>query len=519
MRAPTLLVCLLAQTIAFTNVNVVPMTENRVLRDQVVLVEGERIRAIGAADSVAIPEDARRIDGEGGYLIPGLIDLHAHVEHGGMPLYALNGVTTVLLAGDGFPGLEMREQAKSGALLPGIVACGPYMTDVRDPAAAKRLVEEQKRDGYDCIKIYDDIDVAALPVLVNSARELGLLSIGHIPRNLTWQQMLTAKPDAIAHLEEFLYSPVDIGDDHIIVGQMVQNDIAVITTLNCYDVITRQVADLETQLDRGEVRYMSPMFTRTWEVPYNTRHRNIKRSAVANLRRLLAFQKGLGKKLHDAGGRVLMGTDGGGPPFVFPGWSASDELRQLVSMGMTPYDALRAATANGAKFLRREDIGTIEAGKTADLVLLRGDPLRDIGNVDLRMGVMLRGRWLDQEAIRALLERTAATNDLEHEMLRILGASGIDAALRFARTQVLPERDLIELGYFHLKVKKDVPAAVKLFRFVAEQHPRSWNAHDSLGEALLAAGDRAGALASYRKALELEPRNRAAQKAIDELTP
>lgn len=282
---------------------------------------------------------------------------------------------------------------------------------MKDPIEAKRIVEEQKAAGYPCIKIYSDIDAAALPVLIDTARQNGLLSIAHIPRNLTWQQMLAAKPDAIAHLEEFLYSPVDVGDDHIIVGQMVQNDIAVITTLTCYDVITRQVADLETQLARPQLRYLSPQVTRMWEAPHNTRHKYIKRTEVTNLRRLLAFQKGLAKKLHDAGARVLVGTDGGGVPFVFNGWSMSDELRQLVSAGLTPYDALRAATANPAKFLRRDDIGTIEVGKAADLILLRGDPLRDIDNIDMRAGVMLRGRWLDQAAIRAELERLAAANE------------------------------------------------------------------------------------------------------------
>jgi cytosine/adenosine deaminase-related metal-dependent hydrolase len=482
MRTLMLQVCLLT---AFVNVQVVPMTENRVLRNQVVIVDEKegRIRAIGPAESTAIPEGARTIDGENGFLIPGLIDLHAHLMHGGVPLFVANGVTTILLAGDGSDGLVLRERAAAGELAPSVFACGPSITNVKTAADAERIVDEQKRDGYDCIKIYDDIAAEALPALVDAARKRGLLSIGHIPRNLTWQQMLAAKPDAIAHLEEFLYSPVDTGDDWIIVGQMAQNEIAVITTLSCYDTITRQVADLEAQFQRREMRYLSPLFTRTWERQYN-RYRGMKIANIPNMRRLLAFQKGLAKKLNAAGVRVLAGTDGGGVPFVLPGWSMSDELRQLVSSGLEPYDALRAATANAAKFIRRDDAGTIEVGKVADLVLLRGDPIRDIDNVDLRAGVMLRGRWLDQKAIRELLDRTAATNEIERELLRILDANGIDAALRFARKNEMPERDLIELGYFYLKVRKDTHTAVKLFRLVVEQHPGSRDAQESLAEAL-----------------------------------
>ncbi len=353
--------------VAFTNVHVVPMTENRVLRNHVVVVDNGRIVSVSTAANAVIPPDATRIDGQNGFLIPGLIDLHAHLGDGEAEQFAANGVTTILLAGDGDSGLALRDAKRDNA--PAVVACGDSITGVATPADAERLVAEQKAAGYDCIKIYNDIAPAALPALVDAARKREMLSIAHIPRNLTWQQMLAAKPDAIAHLEEFLYSPVEMGDDYIIVGQLVQHDIAVISTLTTYDRITRHVAANK---------------------PYLT----IKIENVPNMRRLLAFQKSLAKTLHDAGGKVLAGTDAGGPPFVLPGLSMSDELRQLVSAGLTPYDALRAATANAAKFLRRPDLGTIAPGSIADLVLLRGNPLSDIDNVDLRAGVMLRGKWL-----------------------------------------------------------------------------------------------------------------------------
>lgn len=378
MRTLMPVVCLLvsliaaAEPVAFVNVNVVPMTEKRVLRNQVVIVDEGRIQAIGAKDATEIPANATRVDGQGGYLIPGLVDLHAHLQKNDPSLFVPNGVTTILIAGDGDTGLAYRAKAAAGELVPPVVACGPSIVGVKTPAEAERAVKEQKAAGYDCIKIYDDIEAAALPALVDMARKNGMLSIGHIPRNLTWQQMLAAKPDAIAHLEEFLYSPVEEGDDHIIVGQMLKNDIAVISTLTCYDQITREVAAGHD-------------------------YQGIRIGAVPNMRRLLGFQKGLARSLHEAGARVLAGTDAGGPAFIVPGASMSDELRLLVSAGFEPYDALRAATAEAAKFLRRTDIGTIEPGKVADLVLLRGDPLRDIENVDLRAGVMLRGKWLPAE--------------------------------------------------------------------------------------------------------------------------
>lgn len=403
MRTLMLSVCLAvaamatAEPIALVNVHVIPMTANRVLRDHVVVVEAGRIRSVGPRDATTIPENATTIDGEGGFLIPGLIDLHAHLGHGGESLFVLNGVTTVLLAGDGVRSIE-------GALAPNVVACGPSIVGVKTAAEAEKVVEAQKTAGFDCIKIYDEIDAEALQPLVHAARKRNMLSIAHIPRNLTWQQMLAAKPDAIAHLEEFLYSPVDVGEDHVIVGRMLAGDIAVISTLTTYDVITRQVADLETMFERGENAYIAADHKNDWTRDRN-RYRGIQQKQLPKMRRLLVFQKDLARMLSSAGGRVLAGTDAGGPPFVIPGFSMTDELRLLVSAGLAPYDALRAATVEAARFLKRDELGTIEAGKAADLVLLRGDPLRDIDNVALRAGVMVRGRWLDAAAIGAELDR------------------------------------------------------------------------------------------------------------------
>lgn len=408
MRSLMLSVCLAvaaigaAEPVALVNVHVIPMTGNRVLRDHVVVVEEDRIRAVGPRDAIAIPANAMTIDGEGGFLIPGLIDLHAHLGHGGESLFVLNGVTTVLLAGDGVRSID-------SAPAPNVIGCGPSIVGVKTAAEAEEVVEEQRAAGFDCIKIYDDIDAAALQPLVDAARKRNMLSIAHIPRNLTWQQMLAAKPDAIAHLEEFLYSPVGVGEDHAIVGQLLAGDIAVLSTLATYDVITRQVADLEAMLERGENAYIAADEKRDWSRDRN-RYRGIEKKQLPKMRRLLVFQKDLARMLSTSGGRVLAGTDAGGPPFAIPGFSMTDELRLLVSAGLMPYEALRAATVEAARFLKRDDLGTIEAGKAADLVLLGGDPLRDIDNVALRAGVMTRGRWLDAAAIRGELDRIRAMN-------------------------------------------------------------------------------------------------------------
>jgi imidazolonepropionase-like amidohydrolase len=473
-----------ARPIAITNVNVIPMTSDAVMRAQVVIVDDGRIVSVTAADAAKIPDGAEVIDGEGGYLVPGLIDLHVHVnEPDDLSLYVIHGVTTVFnLSGDrGMFELRKRPFA------PRLFTTGPLIIDVQTPERARQVVEENAKAGYDGIKIYDNISADALPVLVEEARKRGLLAVGHIPRNRTWQEMLAAKPDAIAHAEEFLYSPVGEGDDEKIVAGMKSGGISLITTLVTYDTIARQVSDPAAMVDASEVAYINPIFRRMWASPRNTYVAHFPSSRVPKLRRLLAFQKQLVKELEAGGVPILAGTDGGGVPFVIPGASLSLELRELVSSGLTPYQALRAATAGAAHLLRKDaEFGTIEPGKAADLLLVRGNPLTDIDNITLRAGVMLRGRWLDQKTLRAELDRIVAINHAEEGIVRALAihdSGGVDEALKVARRIGARESSINELAYQFLRVDHDKPAALKLFRANVAMHPDSASAKESLAEA------------------------------------
>lgn len=467
--------------IALTNVNVVPMTSDAVLTKQVVVIDGGRIVAVGKEGDVTIPERAQRIDGEGGYLVPGLIDLHVHVSQpDDFSLYVANGVTSVLnLSGD----TDTLAWRTSTRLMPRLFTSGEPLIGVKDVARARTIVDEEAAAGYDGIKIYDDISLEALQALTGEARAKGLLSVGHIPRNLRWQDMLAAKPDAIAHAEEFLYSPVLDGDDDKIVAGMKEGGISLITTLTTYDHIGRQVADLDTQLARGETRYVNPAIRRMWARGHNRYARDFSPKRVPNLRRLLVFQKQLVKRLDDAGVRILLGTDAGGVPFVIPGFSAIDELRELVSAGLSPYQAMRAATVDAAEFLRHDaDFGTIEAGKSADLLLLRGNPLTDIENVALRGGVMVRGRWLDNAELHAELARVAARNREDEEVVRALDSRNLDAVIAIARAKKTRDVTLNELAYQLLKVDENRAGALKLFRANVALHPESVVARESLRE-------------------------------------
>ncbi|HUP00300.1 MAG TPA: amidohydrolase family protein [Gemmatimonadota bacterium] len=512
--------------LAFIDVHVVTMESDTLLPNRTVLVVDGRIAAVVPADSAAIPRDAIRVETSGAFLMPGLIDLHVHpTDEHDFPLYLANGVTSVQFL-NAFPAvLEWRDRVVSGRLAsPTIHACGGPVSGIADPAEARRRVAVLDTLGFGCIKIYDEITKEAYAALVAAARELGLLSVGHIPRDLTWGDMLEVAPDAVAHAEEFLYSPIESEAD---LGRIVQgmsaDGIAVITTLWNYDLIGRQPVMLDELRERPELRFYSPVDRRGWE-PGQNRYLDTPIEGVPNRRRLLRFQRTLVKRLHEGGATVLLGTDAGNN-FVLPGWSAHAELAQLVQSGLTPYEALVAGTRNAARFLGAgEETGMITVGRRADLVLLAGNPLQDISNAGLILGVAVRGRWLPRDRLREGLEEQAAAFVREEAFLRDFETRGVEAALHelerstTAGDPVLRPRALNELGYQLWYWEENLDHAIRVFEANTRLHPEWWAAHGSLAEAYAAAGRTDRAIAEYRRALELNPADREIARALGDLS-
>jgi cytosine/adenosine deaminase-related metal-dependent hydrolase len=543
-------------TFAFVDVNVVPMTGHVVLRRQTVVVANETIVAMGPSARVAVPSGALTISGRGRYLMPGLTDAHVHLFTAPeLALYLANGVTTVFNLNGAPAHLYWKRAIAAGGMIgPTVYTTGPTFMTKRSREEAVAGVTEQAAAGFDGIKIYNGVGVEEYGALVETARAKQMLVIGHVPREVGAETALRAR-QSIAHAEEFVYSffnpnggdgfaGIVFDESRIpaLVSLAASSGVSVVPTIATFRDIIMQATRLEKYLSNGELRYLHPRIRATLQPGINRYQNRYSVDDLRQLRRALPFQRRLVRALNAAGVPLLAGSDATaiGP---VAGFSLHDELEELVRSGLTPYDALRTATVNPARYLGRVDrFGTVEVGKAADLVLVEGNPLSRITNTRRIAGVMRNGEWLDSAALQRMLATVpAAYADTQAELLRLIGTD-LGAAERFVRngdpfgivgsaalaelassstpeelqalfdrldrrvpdSWLAREEALNELGYLLLTDRRPLQA-VAVFEANARRHPRSANALDSLAEGYLKLGQTRLAVETYGKALAVEP--------------
>lgn len=541
--------------IAFLHVNVIPMDREKVVVDQTVVTQGGRIVQIGDFRTVKIPPKARRIDAKGKYLTPGLADAHVHLQSQvEFALYLANGVTTVFNL-DGRPGhLLWRHQVAAGTVLgPTIFSTGPIFHQKRTPEEDVRLVDAQAAAGYDAIKVYNEVSKEEYPALISEARSKNLLLMGHVARGPGFEMTLQSG-QSIAHLEEIMYTYFnpqhDDEFDHIVfdeskipvVTRMVKDSgINVTATLNNFSRIVLQATDLDAFLKNPELKYVAPWTLLQFEPPNNRYKNRFGPDKYAVLENLLAFQRKLLKSFSDAGVPLMAGTDATevGP---VAGFGLHHELQEFVNDGLTPYQALQTATINVAKYLRQsEEMGTIETGKRADMVLLTANPLANIANTKSIGGMMVRGHWLDKGQLDQMISKVQPEYEREKQkMEKMLAADPagfskyvedydplgrlaayaisemaakeeIAVVIRLLKTlrqnnpdaALVSEDNINNLGY-GLMDRKLFSQAVAVLRLNAEEFPKSANVWDSLADAYFHSGDIPNAVENYKKALHID---------------
>ncbi|MGD9290643.1 MAG: amidohydrolase family protein [Desulfobacterales bacterium] len=433
---------------AFRNVNLVPMTAEKIVENQTVLVKGDRIFKIGPADKVEIPPNSKLIDGEGDFLMPGLADMHVHLK-GDWPIsqldmYLAKGVTTIRdLDGRDFM-LQWRDDIKAAKRSgPTIYVSAPTIRGDENNPADQILTFNS---GYDCIKLYSYLSKEDYSKVMETAKKNKLYTIGHIPFAVGMDGVIAAGMDEIAHIEELSFELIDFdrtkklnpeGWLPYVIGKAIQQNnisagfdlkkvtdnqkkrisaiikrlkstnVPVCTTLIVDDAIVQKLFEPESFLSRPQSTYLPETYKQAF-LEGNEKHQ----VQFKGIEALAPFKYGLDKslliELHRAGIPLILGTDAGtGAMGIVPGFSIHDELRLLVENGLSPYDAIATGTVNAAMVAAamtgKNEFGTIEEGKRADLILVDRNPLEDIAHIKDHRGVMAAGEWYERPFLEAAI--------------------------------------------------------------------------------------------------------------------
>jgi imidazolonepropionase-like amidohydrolase len=415
-----------AQDLAFIGVNVVPMDRNGVLNNQTVIVQDGRIAHVGPAGSTRVPDGALRLEGRGKYLMPGLGEMHGHIPSTLQPrefveavlfLYVANGVTTVR-GMQGSPGqLDLRERAKRGELMaPNLYLAGPGFSGktIKSVEEATQKVRQQKAEGWDLLKVLPGLTRDQYDAMARTAKEVGISFAGHVPADVGLLHAIRSGQETFDHLDGYIEylqgekGPVTEAKFQEISKLTREAGVWVVPTMALWETL-RGTADLATLLAFPELKYMPLEQIQQWRSAQESLLKNsdfnqdVARNVIKNRMRLL-------KVLDDGGVKILLGSDAP-QRFSVPGFSIHREMKRMADAGMKPYDILRSGTYNVGLYLKDKDnFGTIEVGKRADLILLDANPLEDIGNIARRSGVMVRGRWLAEREIQSRLDKIAASH-------------------------------------------------------------------------------------------------------------
>lgn len=416
-----------ADVIAFTNVNVIPMTRDTVLNNQTVVIKDDRILEIQNFDRISLSEGSTIINGEGKFLIPGLAEMHGHVPPSNPPpnapryitkeyventlfLYTATGVTTVrgML---GWPDqLQLKEKIESKELNgPHLYLAGPSFNgnSINSPEHAAERVKEQVDEGWDLLKIHPGLSLLEYDALVNTAKELGITYGGHVPSDVGIVHALESGQKSIDHMDGYLAYinsyPDSLKDEKIdeIIELTKESGTWVVPTLALWETIIG-AADYDKMQNYDELKYIP----RNLESGYNSWAKRKLESPNTNIeeaKKQAELRKKILLKMSENGVNILMGTDA---PQLYsvPGFSIYREIKLMSDAGMSPYDILNSATNNVGKYFENKDnFGTITKGFRADLVLLDKNPIDDINNLKAISGVMVGGSWMSKDEINQKL--------------------------------------------------------------------------------------------------------------------
>lgn len=396
----------------------IDVTGKAPIPNSAVVIEGDRIIAAGPRAQATIPTGATIVDASGKYLLPGLWDMHSHfyqVEFG--PAYLAAGITTARDVGNEIEfGTTMRDAAKQRrGLGPRMLLAGyingkndghSFDVQVDTPAGARAAVQRYKDAGFEQIKIRDNVKLEILKVISSEAHRLGMTVIGHVPASMNAIDAVEAGMDQISHLNYVATGfvprtpegrgnnfPVDLdlesADSKHALRVFKEHNTVIDPTMAVLELMVRPMnVPIET-FEPGMARVAPELVEQINKKGYPAEAAPAVEAAIATLLKIIGA-------LHRAGIPIVAGTDVGVPGFLL-----YRELELYVKAGLTPLEAIQAATITPARVMKLEnEVGTIEAGKRADIIILDANPLDNISNIRKVRFVVAQGRLFDCAKLR-----------------------------------------------------------------------------------------------------------------------
>jgi hypothetical protein len=440
-----------AQTerLALTHVTIVDVDSGGTRADHTVLIDGNRITWTGPASQARIPAGTRVVDAPGKYVIPGLWDMHVHTSREGRarhfwPLFLAHGVTGVREMGSYLDTLQYwrAEARRPGAVAPRVVFSSPMLDGmptswrhgygVPDSAAAATAVDSMRALGFDFLKVYNRLSRDAYYSIARQARLRGMTFAGHVPWSVTTAEASEAGQRSIEHVSDPFFLECIPGGPQALAAFLaarssgapadsVQAALGRLRAVSATDPDPAACRGLHATLARNgtwltptltqlrgalapdeladdpRLRYVPAALARRW--------REGREPITDDDRRIQQLQARAVGIAHGAGVGLLAGTDASDEPYVFAGSTLHEEMWLLVEMAsLTPAQALRTATLNPALYLGAADsLGSVRAGRMADLVVLDANPLENIRNTMRIHAVVANGRMIDAAERERLL--------------------------------------------------------------------------------------------------------------------
>lgn len=418
------------------NVNVIPMSQDTILPHKMVLVKDGVIIGIGnvlGADGITV------LDGENGFLSPGLIDMHTHVwDTQELGLYLANGVTSIRNLWGYQMHLNLKEQLLTHEIIgPNLFVSSPKLTglydegddkiQVKDKAHMSSLIADYKQRGFDGVKLYaglpDSLFVEALKLSKQHDFEIAI----HPSREFSYFDQFEAPVKSIEHAEEIVQQPLDYQLDSIklkaVVDKFATEQMAFSPTLIGYYNIEEFIKSDAKGVDKALTQYINPLIQKVdvsaqferWQSE-KERNSNILNTIEAQHQ----FHLFIVKQMHEAGVKIVCGTDAG-IGVTAPGFSIHQELQLYVQAGLTPYEALKTATINPSTTHRAfSRLGEIRPNALANLVLTKGNPLQQINHLETPEWVMVDGILYSDKALSTFISEAKDRNGLFSTALRYL---------------------------------------------------------------------------------------------------